>query len=414
YREKAVLVTVTAKSSNNTADLDELASLAETAGAEVVGRVVQHLPRPDRGTYVGSGKAQELVSLVDELAADLLIISESLSPTQLNNLTKILPCRVLDRTQLILDIFAQRAFSREGRLQVELAQLTYLLPRLAGSTRQLSRLGGGIGTRGPGETKLETDRRILRRRIAGLHEEIDELRKQRKVQRQGRKRDALPQAALIGYTNAGKSTLMNRLTGSDLPAEDKLFATLDTTTRRLELPDGRYALLADTVGFIRNLPTHLVAAFRATLEELQEADLLLHVVDISHEEYTQQMAAVQTVLTDLNNDRPLLMVFNKRDLPHAVSIDSLLNEYQGSVAISSIEGQGIDILLSRMQELLYPEQRRFTVFIPFSESAVLQPIYAGARILKRVDGETGAILELETDLRLAGMLQRFLYEDEEK
>ena len=411
-KEMALLVAVAHSSHFGMESLDELAELTETAGAEATSRVIQYLPHPNKATYVGSGKVKELVDMVEELELNLVIMNDSLSPVQLSNLGKLFPCRVVDRTQLILDIFAQRALSREGRLQVELAQLSYMMPRLAGSARQLSRLGGGIGTRGPGETKLESDRRHLRVRIAALQDEIEQLRKQRLEQRKGRRRDSLPQAALIGYTNAGKSTLMNYMTGSDLLVEDKLFATLDTTTRRLLLPDGRYALLADTVGFIRRLPTHLIAAFKATLEELQDADLLLHVVDISDEDYEERMAAVQSVLDELGNNRPLLMVFNKADVACSNVVESLLHTYPGSVAISAKDGDGIEALHNRMQELLYPSRTRYCVLLPYAESALLEPIYASAKILRREDNEQGMTLELESDARLAGRLERFRIAEE--
>ena len=406
--EKALLVAVGGKQKPITNDtLDELAALAETAGAEVISRVVQNLPHPDRATYLGSGKVKELVALVEEMQIDIVILDTSLSPIQLRNLGDAFPCKVIDRTQLILDIFAKRALSRDGHLQVELAQLTYLLPRLIGHSRQLSRLGGGIGTRGPGETKLETDRRNLRRRIAALREDIDELRQQRQIQRQGRKRERLAQVALVGYTNAGKSSLMNLLSGSELLAEDKLFATLDTTTRRFNLLDGRIALLSDTVGFIRNLPTHLIAAFKATLEELQEADLLLHVVDIAAEDYAEQMAAVQSTLEELKIDRPLLVVFNKIDKVSQCPIPSLLHEYPGSIAVSALTGQGSEALLRRIQELLYADRERYTVLIPYDEGALFDPIYLYARVLRREEVPAGTIIELESDTALAGRLRAY-------
>ena len=406
-KEKAMLVAVFKKAGAHEDQLDELAALAETAGAEVVHQAVQHLPHPDRATYIGSGKTQELAAMAAELELDLVIFNDALSPSQLGKLNDRFPCRVLDRNQLILDIFAQRALSREGRLQVELAQLTYLLPRLAGSTRHLSRQEGRIGTRGPGESKLEINRRRLRNRIGMLREEIDELRQHRRVQRRRRQRNGIPQAALVGYTNAGKTTLMNALTGSVLLAEDKLFATLDTTTRRCQLDDGRYALLSDTVGFIQNLPSHLVAAFRATLEELEEADLLVHVVDLSREDYREQMEAVQQVLDDLAITRPVLQVFNKLDLLPPGAGEHLLHEYAGSVAIAAEKGLGLEQLLRRMQELLYAERTRYTVLIPYAESSLLEPIYRFAKIFCRSEGAEGATLEIESDAALAERLMKY-------
>ena len=412
--EKVLLVAVsTRKEPVLEEHLNELAALAETAGGVVVERIVQNLPHPERGSYLGSGKIEELISLIPELDIDLVVANASLSPAQIARLSELLPCPVIDRSQLILDIFAKRALSREGKLQVELAQLTYLLPRLAGQTQHLSRLGGGIGTRGPGETKLEVNRRHLRERIAALREEIDDLKRQRMVQRQGRKREGLPQAALIGYTNAGKSTLMNRLCNADVLVMDQLFATLDTTTRRMMLADGRFALLSDTVGFIRQLPTHLVTAFRATLEELQDADILLHVVDISSEQFAEHMEAVQKILEDLDNDRPLLLVLNKCDSAELSVVNRVMHEYPGSVAISATEDLGIDTLISRLQELLYTGITRYTVLIPYAESRLMDPIYAKARIIRRYEGEQGTMLELESDAILAKRLEAYLLPEED-
>ena len=412
--ERVLLIAVsTRKDPVQEEHLDELAALAETAGGVVVERIVQNLPHPERGSYLGSGKIEEVISLIPELDIDLVIANASLSPAQIARLSELFPCPVIDRSQLILDIFAKRALSREGKLQVELAQLSYLLPRLAGQTTHLSRLGGGIGTRGPGETKLEVNRRHLRERIASLREEIEDVKRQRMVQRQGRKRDGLPQAALIGYTNAGKSTLMNRLCSSDVLVMNQLFATLDTTTRRMTLADGRFALLSDTVGFIRDLPTHLVTAFRATLEELQDADILLHVVDVSNAQYAEQMEAVQKILDDLENDRPILLVLNKCDAAEPSVISHLMHEYPGSVAISATQNQGIDALVSRLQELLYAGITRYTVLIPYAESRLMDPIYAKARILRRYEGELGTMLELESDTVLAKRLQPYHLPEEE-
>ena len=328
--------------------LDELAELVCSAGGQVVGSVVQRLERPLAATYIGPGKAQEAKELAWELKADLAVVDDELSPAQARNLEEILEVPVIDRTQVILDIFAQRARTKEGKLQVELAQLTYQLTRLTGSGASLSRLGGGIGTRGPGETKLETDRRRIRRRIALIRRELEQVRRTRSVQRAGRRRTGLPVIALVGYTNAGKSTLMNALTRAGVLAEDRLFATLDPTIRRVSLGPGRDALLADTVGFLRKLPHQLVAAFRATLEEVQEADILLHVVDASDPNASAQMEAVEAVLDELGVlGKPTVVAFNKLD---AAADPALVEEWArktpAAAAISAKTGAGLERLRS--------------------------------------------------------------------
>jgi len=293
----------------------ELARLAGAAGAQVVGRIVQPLPHPERDSYVGKGKLQELLALKDETAYDVLILDDELSPNQQRTLEETLGVKVIDRAALILDIFARRARTREGRLQVELAQHEYLLPRLAGQWRHLERLGGGIGTRGPGESQLETDRRLIRRRIQRLKAQTEEIRQRRARYRQQRQKSGIPVIALVGYTNAGKSTLINALCRADIYADDRLFATLDPTTRRLMLPDKRFVLLTDTVGFIRKLPPTIVDAFRATMEELSEATLLLHVVDFSSPDAPGQCQTVETILGELGlGEKPRLTALNKIDL----------------------------------------------------------------------------------------------------
>ncbi|HLA25112.1 MAG TPA: GTPase HflX, partial [bacterium] len=295
-------------------EMEELRRLAESAGAQVVGTLVQHRGRPTPATFLGKGKVEELRALCDEVSADLAIADHELTPAQQRNLERSLDLKVIDRTALVLDIFARRAQTHEGRLQVELAQMTYLLPRLTGRGTMLSRLGGGIGTRGPGETKLEVDRRRIRNRITDLRREIGEIRKHRSLQRKARREAQFPTAALVGYTNAGKSTLLNTLTNAGVFVEDKLFATLDPTVRKVELPNGRPVLLIDTVGFITRLPTELIAAFRATLEEVTEADLLVHVVDASHPDWRAQMRSVERVLRDLSAaDKPMIIAMNKTD-----------------------------------------------------------------------------------------------------
>ncbi|HEY8418126.1 MAG TPA: GTPase HflX [Limnochordales bacterium] len=337
--------------------LDELAELVRSAGGQVVGSVVQRLDRPAAATYIGQGKVQEARTLAWELEADLVVVDDELTPAQARNLEKLLEVPVIDRTQLILDIFAQRARTKEGKLQVELAQLTYQLTRLTGHGVKMSRLGGGIGTRGPGETQLETDRRRIRRRIAAIRKELEEVRRTRALQREGRRRTGLPVIALVGYTNAGKSTLMNALTRAGVLAENRLFATLDPTVRRVTLVPGKDALLTDTVGFLRKLPHQLVAAFRATLEEVQEADILLHVVDASQPDVQEQMEAVAAVLDELGAlDKPMVTAFNKLDgVADRAQVEEWARSTPAAVAISAKTGLGLDrlraLLAAQVDEL---------------------------------------------------------------
>jgi GTP-binding protein HflX len=317
--------------------LDELRELANSAGAEVVDTVTQKLPKPTAPYYIGRGKAESIKESCQDQRVTSVIFDDELSPAQGRNLENLFARKVLDRTQLILDIFAQRARSREGRLQIELAQLQYLLPRLTRMWHHLSRQTGGIGTRGPGETQLEVDRRRVQERIARLERELEAVRKTRAIQREGRKRRQWPVAAVVGYTNAGKSTLLNLLTGADVVTEDKLFATLDPTTRSFVLPNKQRVLLTDTVGFLRKLPHTLIESFKATLEEVREADLLLHVADLSHPRLDEQMAAVDAVTKELDAyGKQTLIVFNKIDnLPNRELAESYLKRFSGSVAISA-------------------------------------------------------------------------------
>jgi GTP-binding protein HflX len=346
--------------------LDELAQLAETAGAEVAGSTVQHADTPNPATYVGKGKLAEIVSERETVGYDTLILDDELSPSQQRHLEDATGVKIIDRTALILDIFAGRAHTREGRLQVELAQLEYLLPRLAGQWSHLERLGGGIGTRGPGETQLETDRRLIRGRIGRLKQQIEGVRRHRALYRRNRERQGLATLALVGYTNAGKSTLMNALTGAGVQAEGRLFATLDPVTRRIDLAPGFPVLVTDTVGFIQKLPTQLVAAFRATLEELQDADVLLHVIDITHDAAEQQRETVELTLAELGlATRPRLDLLNKIDLlrrPTGEAVSGLeeLRDLQASLAadnsnallVSGSRGWGLDDLRTRVLALL--------------------------------------------------------------
>ncbi len=397
--EKAVLIGVelpdmTGEKVENS--LEELARLTETAGAQVVDVQVQRRKRPHPATFIGPGKAKELKDICAETDAGMIICDREISPGQANNLQEITEVKVIDRTQLILDIFAGRARTREGKLQVELAQLEYMLPRLVGIGTQLSRLGGGIGTRGPGETKLEIDRRRIRKRISDLKQEIVAVRRHRDLLRRGRKEIPVPLVSLVGYTNAGKSTLLNILTGAQVLVEDKLFATLDPTTRRVKLTNNQEVLFTDTVGFIQNLPHHLVAAFRATLEEVVEADLLLHVVDASHPGYPEQIEAVNKVLDSLEvGGKPVVMVFNKMD----VAGDAQLLPDPGVpwVALSARTGEGLDRLLAVVEDVLGKERKKVKFTIPYSKSSVLDIVHRKGMVLSQKHGEDGVIVEAEMD-----------------
>jgi GTPase len=347
--------------------LEELEELAKTAGAEVVGKAIQRIPVPEKATYIGKGKLEEIIALKSSLDYNVVIFDDELSPLQQRNLEEAIGVKIIDRAALILHIFALAARTREGRIQVELAQHQYLLPRLAGQWLHLERLGGGIGTRGPGESQLETDRRLIKNKIARLEKELEQVRKHRRLYREHRKKSLIPVIALVGYTNVGKSTLLNALTGAGVGVADKLFSTLDPITRRIKLPDNRDALITDTVGFIRKLPPTLVAAFRATLEELDEADLLLHVVDISATNATLQSQAVEGILKDMNlAEKPRVTVVNKidclldpaktwdektaLDFLHSQSVEMAV----GTVLISAAEGWGINNLLSMISGVLPP------------------------------------------------------------
>jgi len=364
--------------------LSELGTLANTAGAEVVGKMIQRLRHPDVATYLGRGRTQELSDLRRHLGLDLVIFDDELSPSQQRNLEKLLDARVIDRTALILDIFAQHAHTREGRLQVELAQLEYRLPRLSGRGIELSRLGGGsrsagaggvggaIGVRGTGETKLEIDRRRIRSRIAELQEEIEGVREQRLLHREQRAAQSISVVAVVGYTNAGKSTLFNALTQAEVLVEDKLFATLDPTTRHLLLPGNQEVLLTDTVGFIQKLPTRLIAAFRATLEEVTDADLLLEVVDISHENAIEQSETVNDILQELGvNEKPRVTALNKSDLlDDAAEIDTSL--YANAVTVSALRESGLDTLRGKIAQVLADRMEKVEVTIPYTKGELVE------------------------------------------
>lgn len=353
--DRAILISVTTRSKAEAEEsLAELTELARSAGVTVLDTVVQRRQKIDPRFLMGKGKLSELLIRAMQLSANLLIFDQELTPSQMRSITEVTELRVIDRTQLILDIFAQRAKTREGKIQVEMAQLRYLLPRLRSRDDAFSRLTGGIGGRGPGETKLEIDRRRIKDRIARLERELKSISSQRKLRRKRRKREGLPVVAIVGYTNVGKTTLLNRLTGSDLLAEDKLFATLDPTSRRVRLPDGRIAIFTDTVGFIRDLPKDLERAFRATLEELYEADLLLHLIDASNPYFEDQIEAVERIFEEMGLDRlPWLRVFNKIDLLEPGEVEVLKRRYQAE-AISALKPETLPPLLEKISYLLPP------------------------------------------------------------
>ena len=393
-KNRAVLVGLNAHclSAEENADdtsMEELADLLETAGGVCVGTVFQNKDAPDPRTFIGEGKAAEVKELVGAMGADMVVVDNPLSPSQQRVLSEELGVQVLDRAALILDIFAQRARTREGRLQVELAQYQYLLPRLLGMWTHLERQEGAIGTRGPGETQLETDRRHIRRKIQKLREELEQVRRVRATQRTRREKNEVPVVAIVGYTNAGKSTLLNRLTGADIPANNRLFDTLDTTTRTLEISDTCTVLLSDTVGFIRKLPHHLVEAFKATLEELSYADLLLHVIDASNPLWREQAAVVEQLIVELGAEQtPRIDVFNKCDkftgdiLPHGADI----------VSISAKTGQGLDELLEKIGGRLDTGACRLVLRLPYDQGGVVDMLHRQAKV-ERVD--YGEAIEVE-------------------
>ena len=392
--ERAILVGIDNSGTWDIADsLNELAQLAETAGAQVLERVWQKKDRPDSSFFVGKGKVEEISLLRQELNANMIIFDDELSPAQQRTLEGILRVKVLDRTALILDIFAQRASSHEGKLQVELAQLKYNLPRLGGQGLVLSRLGGGIGTRGPGETKLEVDRRRIRDRISDIEKEIELVKKHRKLHRERRQMNRIPTVALVGYTNAGKSTLLNVLTNAGVLAEDKLFATLDPTTRRVILPEGPEILLTDTVGFIQKLPHQLIAAFRATLEELEQADLLLHVVDASHPRQLEQCAAVHQVLCELSVEtKPTVTVYNKTDkIDHPHILERLLRT-PDSVGISARNSKNLDVLMQKISSYFASRSSDMTLCIPYDKSSLLASLYNDTTVYSVDYREEGIIV----------------------
>ena len=402
-RQRALLV-----GTGDETSLDELALLADTAGADVVARELQRRPVPDPATYIGSGKAAELRDLGTALDIDVVVFDDELSPAQQRNLEKIFSVDVVDRVALILDIFAQHATSQEGALQVELAQLRYRLPRLRGRGLQLSQQGAGIGTRGPGETQLEVDRRRLLRRIQKLERDLRALGATRATQRKARTRRDLRQISLVGYTNAGKSTLLNRLTRADVLVEDRLFSTLDPTVRRLVLPGGATVLCSDTVGFVRRLPHELVEAFRSTLEEVAEADLLLHVVDASALDAVERIAAVEAVLGSIGaEDIPILVVWNKSDVAPPALVGERLAAYPGSVAVSGATGAGVPVLLAAIGDRLRELARVIELLVPYDRGDVLAALHRDAEVLVEVHDEEGTRVRARVPATVSGRFAEF-------
>jgi GTP-binding protein HflX len=388
--------------------MEELSRLAESAGAEVLASVIQERSAPNPRLHFGKGKVDEVRELARALGAGLLISDDPLTPVQERNLTRALDLRVIDRTALILDIFAQRARTSEGKLQVELAQLTYLLPRLVGQWAHLERLGGGIGTRGPGETQLESDRRVVRRRIAQIHEALQDVQRHRRLLRTHRRDVGLSVVALVGYTNAGKTTLLNRIAGASAPTADQLFVTLDPAARLVAGGGRAPFVLTDTVGFIQKLPTQLVAAFKATLEELEDAQLLLHVVDVSHPHAREHMSAVYHVLEELGiEDRPALIVMNKID--RLAEPNSLLRELEaeGGVAVSARTGEGLGTLLTRVCDRLRVARAACRLRVPYERVGILSRVYARGRVLEREDRPDGIWLDVEVPRALEGLVKPY-------
>ena len=413
-KERAVLAGLSAYSMDehersSEISMEELAALVETAGGEAVAVIMQNRATPDPRSFIGDGKVQEMKELIAMNDCDLAVFDNELSPSQMRVLSEDLGVKVLDRSGLILDIFAQRAQTREGQLQVELAQYKYLLPRLIGMWTHLERqtASGGsspIGTRGPGETQLESDRRHIRRKIQKLEEELEEVRKVRSTQRRKREKNSMPVVALVGYTNAGKSTLLNRLTDSDIPANNRLFDTLDTTTRRLKVDEMQEVLLSDTVGFIRKLPHHLIEAFKATLEELSYADVLLHVIDISNPEWEEQARVVDDLIRQLGAEStPCIRVYNKCDaylgiLPHGEDV----------VCISARSGEGTDRLLKRVSELLDRGRKHVELLVPYSAAGIIDALNREAQVLRTEYTDTGIEIEAIVQPEMFGRVKAYI------
>jgi GTP-binding protein HflX len=409
-RERAVLVGVGPGIVDE--DLDELEALADSAGAETVSRIVQSRREPDPGTFIGRGKMEELHRTVHNLEAESVILDQELTPGQLRSLEERLGVKVIDRTALILDIFALHARSREGKAQVELAQLNYLLPRLRGWGEAMSRLGGGIGTRGPGETKMEVDRQHIRRRIAKLRRDIKTLAKTRDLKRARRQDSGIPQVAIAGYTNAGKSTLMKRLTGADVIVAEKLFATLDPTTRRIELPGRRRAVISDTVGFVGKLPHDLVEAFRSTLEEVAMADLIVHIADATSHALDEQVLAVRRVLGEIGAGQiPEVLVLNKIDRVAGSARARLAGRFPGSVAVSALTGEGAEELREEISARIPRPPVEVTLLVPFGREDITARLYREAEVLSKEMDTDGTVVRARVGLRLLSAVRGFLLEE---
>jgi GTP-binding protein HflX len=395
--ETAVLVYINEDASDDQVVEDELQGLCEAANVEPVAGIRQRLDRPYKGTFVGKGKVEEIGMLVKETRAEVVLIDAEVSGMQQRNLEEAFGCKVIDRTQLILDIFARRARTREGMLQVELAQLTYMMPKLMSVYTKFERQKGGIGMRGPGETKLESDKRLVRDKISVLKGEIEDVKRVRDQQRASRRKHPFPFASIVGYTSAGKSTLMNRMAGTDVLVDAMPFATLDPTTRKIDLPDGYALFLTDTVGFIRNLPTHLVAAFQSTLEEVTFSDFVLHVVDLANPAWEIQRDAVLATLETLGaQDKPMLTVFNKIDIfPNQTELRRIVAEWPNSVAISSLTGEGMGDLQLAIKRMVQELLGSVRVMIPYAHQYLLQECYDYGRVLKEEYGEEGIFVEAE-------------------
>ena len=412
-QERAVLVGLnadcfTAGQTATAESLEELEDLLETAGGFCTGKMLQNRHTPDSHSFIGEGKAQEVRMLVEATASTMVIFDNELSPGNIRALEEIIGVTVLDRSALILDIFAQRAKTKEGRLQVELAQYQYLLPRLSGMGASLSRQGGGIGTRGPGETKLETDRRHIRERIARLEEELEQVRKVRAVQRERRMKNAIPVVAIVGYTNAGKSTLLNQLTGAGIPANNRLFDTLDTTSRQLKVSDNLDVILSDTVGFIAKLPHHLVNAFHATLEELEYADLLLHVIDVSDPNLEEHVAVVDRLIAKLAKpDTPVLRCYNKADLVYTEDIPV----GKDCVAISAKKGKNMDGLLKAIEEALGHSRHHVILRFPYAKGGMVETLHDNAQVKKVEYTDQGIEVETILDAILYGRLREYVVKE---
>lgn len=409
-QERAVLVGLNADcfSADQTATdetLEELEALLETAGGFCTGKMLQNRHTPDSHSFIGEGKAQEVRMLVEATESTMVVFDNELSPGNIRALEEIVGVTVLDRSALILDIFAQRAKTKEGRLQVELAQYQYLLPRLSGMGKSLSRQGGGIGTRGPGETKLESDRRHIRERIARLQHELEQVRQVRQVQRERRMKNSVPVVAIVGYTNAGKSTLLNKLTDAGIPANNRLFDTLDTTSRQLTVSDNLDVVLTDTVGFIAKLPHHLVKAFHATLEELEYADLLLHVIDASDENREQHIAVVDKLINQLAKPgTPVLQCYNKADLVEPIDIP----RGEDVVAISAKSGMGMDELKSAIEKALGHSRHHVVVTLPYSMGGMVETLHSSAQVLNVDYTGEGIVVETILDPILYGRLKEYI------